>query len=131
MFLVDVLQTEVSDISHKKHEAEERVKFYQDRIREIQDNISLLQSRVSRQRERVEAAQENAERVCPRIVTERSHQNIESEAAKLKRRIAQELPDRKEQEEVEAQYVEATNLYLNTKGAIKNERKALKVRKDV
>lgn len=125
------MQTEVGAISHKKHEAEQRIKYYQIKIREYQTNIAELESKVERQKERIEAAVHAAEEVCPRIETDRSRQSIQSEADKLKRRIAQELPDQAEQDEVESQYVEAMERFTKTKQAIKNERKALKVRDSV
>ena len=121
------LQADVGDTSHKKHEAMEKVRFYRDKITEIQGIISVLQANVRLQNDKVEAAKEAAEKVCPRMNTERSHQSIESEVRKLRRRIDQELPDKSEQVEVEKEFFVAKNRFRDTKSAVKNEKKSLKV----
>ena len=117
----------MSDFTHKKHEAENRIKFYQDRITAIQDSVQELEIKVQQQKERVREAVCTAEEVCPRIATERSRQSIQSEVDKLKRLIDKELPQRAEQEEIEAQYLEAMEQYEDAKQTIDNQRKALTV----
>lgn len=118
----------MGDFSHKKHEAEKRVKFFADRVGKIEADIAELESKVARQKERAEAAARAAEEVCPRVVTERSRQSICSEIEKLKRRIEEELPEREEQERIEKEYVETMDQYKKTLGAIKRQQEALKVK---
>lgn len=117
----------MSDFSHKKHETENRIKYYQDRITAIQDSVQELEVKVQHQKERVREAVRTAEEVCPRIATERSRQSIQSEVEKLRRRIDKELPQRAEQEEIEAKYLEAMARYEDAKQTIDNQQKALTV----
>ncbi len=92
--------------------------------------ISTLESKVAEQKRDADAAACSAEEVCPRINTDRSHKSIKSEIEKLKRLISQELPHRSEQEEIEAQYIQAMDRYKETSDAIDMEKKSLMVSGD-
>ena len=118
----------MNDYFHKKHEAERVVKYFKERIKTIQDSIATLEATLAENKERAEAAVQDAEKVCPRVKTDRSRQTIKSEIDKLKKRIEQEQPERAEQEKIEAEYVEVMERYKMTKYAIKNEERALRVR---
>lgn len=113
--------------SHKKHEAQQRIKYYQDRISQYQANVLELESKVGEQKERVEAAARAAEEVCARVETDRSRKSIQSEIDKLRKRIDEELPQQAEQDKITEQYMEAMQRYERTSDAIRNEQTALKV----
>ena len=117
---------EVGAFTHKKKELEKKVKFYQDRIREIRETVAELESQVEEQKRKVEERRVAAEEVCPEIQTERTPKSIHSEREKLRRRIAQELPEHSEQERIMEQYKEAKELYEKTFLTVRNQRKVLK-----
>lgn len=103
------------------------MKYFEERLGTIGKSVTELEDKVREMRREVESAARNAEKVCPRIDTERSRKNIESKINKLKAHIAQELPNREEQERIKQKYVEAYQHFKDTKKAIENERLALKV----
>ena len=111
----------------KKREADKRVLYFQERIDAIQKDIDTLNAKIADNKKRAEAAAEAAERVCPRIATERSRQSIRSEIDKLKKCILQERPELSQQEEIETQYLEAMERFEKTQSTIADEEKALKV----
>ncbi len=117
----------MGDIAHRKHEAQQRIKFFQDRIDSIQTGIAELEARVASQKAAAERAIRQAEEVCPRIETDRSRQSIRSEIDKLMQRISEELPEKEEQERIDKEYVEAMERYQKTEKAIRNEQEALQV----
>ena len=118
----------MSDFSRKKHESEQRVKFYQDRINKIQEDVDSLETKVLHQKQRAEEATRKAREECERIATDRSHKSIQTEIAKLRRYIEQELPQLAERDAIEERYIEAMKLFKNSKKAILNEKLALRVR---
>lgn len=117
----------MSDSSRKKRECQQKVEFYQERINKILEDVGNLESVVLEQKQRAEEAVRKASEVCERIKTERSRKSIQTEIAKLKRYIEQELPQVAERDEIENCYIEAMELFEKTKDAIDGEKKALEV----
>lgn len=125
--MVPIFQAEMGDCTHKKREAEQKVKFFRDRIDKFLEEVRKMESKISQLKKEAEQAIQKASEVCQPITTKRSRKSIQTEIDKLRRYIDRELPQLAEREEVEEQYLEAMGLYKKTVEAIEGEERALNV----
>ena len=110
----------------QKREAANHMKFYEDRVTSVERDIAELQAKADEYRKAALEATENA--AGERIQTNRSSKNIESEIAKLRRRIAEEEPNVGQHEEIQRLYVEAMEEYVRAQTNIDEQAKLHSVR---
>ncbi len=117
----------MGDGNHKKREAEQKVKFFQDRIDRIQSDVRNLESQIAHLRQDANRAEEKAKEVSQPIDTKRTRKSIQSEIDKKKKHLDRQLPQLAEREAVEKAYLEAMDQYKSTAELITGEEDALKV----